>query len=437
MDTIDDLVTVKYLNELWNTTNNINNIGILSYIKQYVINYISNYYYRLCNKFYVANIKKNLHELRKLGFIFYNNLKTNNECPIDENSETLIKDIELVVQYKNGTPLTRKLLLQKICYCIVFKKYKSGDKLVPSNYRYFIRHHNTILILDRMWYNEVITLCASSLPNPNIFKVRFIKDINDNTLYNTASNNTLSLKNVILIDLHRAYDSIEWDVLEELLYNNLIRKIGNQSYGYELVQQYMIILQNRIITYNKHIINVFKGIPLGLPSSILIFTLIIEEIINLWLNDNINNFTIDIDFILNIYVDDFYIKIINYNKKDIIVTSLITYLTKYKLIINFNKSKVDTTLYSNNSLINKFKALTPLDFYLGIPFTRDIKLYMMLILNDLYERHTIKYTWGEIYSILLNANDPENKLLTGYMNYKLKPIIGENTIISFLQKYKT
>jgi len=73
-------------------------------------------------------------------------------------------------------------------------------------------------------------------------------------------------------------------------------------------------------------INYQKGLPVGLPSSNLVFSLIIDEIIFRWKNQNEHLFEIGKDFKLNIYVDDIYIKLFNLIIKDSVIITLIDIL---------------------------------------------------------------------------------------------------------------
>jgi hypothetical protein len=205
----------------------------------------------------------------------------------------------------------------------------------------------------------------------------------------------------------------------------------------------MLILKNRNIYYNNNKILISKGISTGLPSSCIVFTFIIEEIIDEWLEQNKKNFKIDIDFNLNIYVDDFYIKIYNISKTHIILITLIKILYKYKLYINFNKSKIDKHLYNCSKLTKKLKILQEYDLYLGIPFTRDINLYKNIILSQFYKKHNLYYDWYRIYNIL-NCNEVNNNLnkIRGFMFYKLKPLLVINNddnlndkIIDFIKNF--
>jgi hypothetical protein len=218
--------------------------------------------------------------------------------------------------------------------------------------------------------------------------------------------------------------------------------ISSQFYGYvyscdissvELFEQYMIILTNRIIKYKNHIIQVSKSISTGLSSSLLVFTYILEEIFLRWLDENIGTFQINIDFILNIYVDDIYIKILNFEKKDIIINSIIEILSKYNFNISYKKSRISRNLLNNN-----FKELSPNDLYLGIPFTRDKTLYMPIILNECNKNYNSNYTWNQIFEILNNEiikNNKKKRKLNSYLNYKLKPILNNMNVKDFIEDF--
>ena len=437
--TANDKEIINYLNKLWNDPPRTNNNRFYN-----IFTYFANIYYNYMNPNKLLDIKKNISELKNIGFTLYNGTKINNEQPIEH--ENIDQDLITVQEFLNGNNDTRKELLnkivgrkrkgKKICYCTIIYKYKRGLQVLDNyptnnldNFRFYINHHNTIKILDRIWMQNVIINSIDNLPDSNIFKVKLIKNDDPSELINVANNNTLSIDNVILLDLIKAYDSINWDVLRELLYYAMRRKM-NIIYATELLEQYMCIITNRVVTYEKTVIKVSKSIPTGLPSSILVFTYIIEEIINRWLFENTNNFQINIDFIINIYVDDIYIKILNLSKTNIIIIILIKILNKYKLNISQDKSRISKNL--NN---NTFKELKYNDLYLGIPFTRDISVYMEIIINECNKKHNFNYTWRNIYDILTSSSHEHKKLLIGYLNYKLKPILNNMTIVDFIHTF--
>jgi len=221
----------------------------------------------------------------------------------------------------------------------------------------------------------------------------------------------------------RAFDSIDWTLLKELLLSNLTRKINKET-AEELVEHYMIIIENRELRYNNIVIPVSKGIPTGLPSSNLIFTFIMEEVLYRWLNKY--NYQLDIDFIMNVYVDDIYLKFIRPEIANKVVSSLISHLEEYKLRVNRFKSKGD----GNLKLIDLPNIINENDFYLGIPFTRNIKLYGELILKEYQQKYNSKKSWNDIYDDLLSDDMDISTKIQGYLNYKLNPMILSNEQIT-------
>ena len=182
-----------------------------------------------------------------------------------------------------------------------------------------------------------------------------------------------------------------------------------------MVSQYMFIIKNRQLYYNNNIVKYKKGLPTGLTSSNLVYTMLMDEIIHEWLQNN--DIIIDTDIILNIFVDDFYIKILNVNKLNMVITSLVSVLEKYKFKVNFSKCKIDMKLLENKcDILNQFSILTENDLYLGIPFTRDYKKYTDLILKKYNERYNCSMTYDDVY-----INELFKKIR--YYTYKMKPII--------------
>jgi hypothetical protein len=230
------------------------------------------------------------------------------------------------------------------------------------------------------------------------------------------------MNGVVLLDIKKAFDSVEWIILEKMLISNLSRKIKNLDLVYELISCYFSIIKNRNIFYKNKSINYSKGIPTGLATSNLIFTLFLEEIFFI----KYKNFKkYKKEFLINIYVDDIYIKILNLKKSDEIVYGLINHLNDYKLNINLNKSKADKNLN-----LSKLNILQEKDFYLGIPFTRDLDYYMMLILKDLNDRLLFnKYfnksiSWNYIYFLIIKLSPNKfqlniQKRILGFLSYKL------------------
>jgi hypothetical protein len=367
-------------------------------------------------------IKENLSKIREIGFRVYHDIGLEKEVNLITANVTN-NDINKVFDFRVGTHFTRKSLMGDISRCVVFPKYKSGDVTKPENFRYLVNHHNSVKILDRIWCSELITKCGTNLPDNSIYKSTLVKSFNG-SIITVANENTKSIDNVVMVDVMKAFDSLDWDILEDLLISNLTRKINKES-ATDLVSQYITILKNRELYYNNIRVEVSKGISTGLPSSNLVFTLAIEEILFRWFTKS--GFSNNKDFKMNVYVDDIYMKIFNIAKASEIVNGLIDHLQSYKLKVNREKTKADEKL-KISGLTN---ILTTSDYYLGIPFTRDIKLYGQLILNELNKK--IKVTWIDIYDILSEEESSIDKAclcgsfnykprIYGFLNYKLRPL---------------
>jgi hypothetical protein len=383
---------------------------------------------------FVKNVRANLQALRDVGLRVYQNVELEKEVNLIPKTVTN-GEIEKVYDFTIGTKLTRKQLMTNIAKCTLFPKYKMGDTTKPENFRYLVNHHNSIKIIDRMWCLNLVRLCGENLPDKEIYKANLIKNYSPNII-NTAMNNTLSIDGVVLLDVVRAFDSLEWDVLEDLLLSNIERKVGSKEIAKQMVDQYMVVLKNRELYYNNKLVKISKGIPTGLPSSSLVFTLALEEILYRWFMKN--NYMNKREFNMYVYVDDIYMKILTTEIANNIVTSLIDHLVFYKLYVNKKKSKADEKL----KLTEIVNSLTDKDYYLGIPFTRDIALYGKLILSE-FQRNKINITWNEIYEILKKDKfDEKTRIIFGFMNYKLKPLIQTDTLnltkdimIQFIEKH--
>jgi len=362
------------------------------------------------------NVKENIDKIREIGFRAYKNIGLEKEVNLIVKSVT-DNEINQVYNFKVSDDFNRRNIMKDISRCTIFPKYKSGDVTKPENFRYLVNHHNVIKIIDRLWCIDLINSCGTNLPDKNIYKANLVKAFNG-SIIETAVENTESIDAVVLLDISKAFDSLEWDILEQLLQSNLSRKTSQEK-AKVLVDQYMTILKNRKLYYNNHFISISKGIPTGLPSSNLVFTLVLEEILHRWfIRYNFKNYE---DFIMSIYVDDIHMKILKKQNANKIITSLIDFLVLFKLNINKLKSRVCPNLEVD--LPNKLKSE---DFYLGIPFTRDIKLYGKLILSD-FQKNKLNLSWIQIYDILCKEkSDDTTRKIVGYFNYKLNPLLNSD-----------
>ena len=187
------------------------------------------------------------------------------------------------------------------------------------------------------------------------------------------------------------------------------------------------VQEQRVIYYKNAKVNYKKGIPTGMPSSNIVFSLLMDGIIDEWLAENTNKFKINDDFILNVYVDDIYLKIINLDLKEFVINSLINIIKKYKFNINLQKCKADENLKLNN-----FSKLEEHDLYLGIPFTRNVKKFTDLTLNQYNVKNKTSLTWNDIHEKLENINI-DSKKINGFFNYKLYPLKKEGNLMDFVK----
>jgi hypothetical protein len=440
-------IIVSYLNNLYNIDNfNNNNKSIITIRNLLTINSNKTIYDISSQDNFYNDIKSKIKLLKPIGVNCYN--KNDVEDKLKVNIYNVLKkkrQLSNIYNYIKADLNDKKKLLQKYNKVKFFSKIKdkSEDKNDPTNYRFMCDHKDEVKIIDKLFVYTIRTKFPNII-DTDIFKAGDQYNI---SCIELATNNTKDIKYVVLLDLAKAFDSISWEFLEELLLQSLIR---NNTLNIELdeivllVDEYLLILKNRDFYYRKNKINVYCGISQGFPSSSFIFTLFFQEIVYIWLKNNILIFKINVDFILSIYVDDVYIKILNLVLANEIVESLTLILEKYGLIINKKKSKADPILQ-----IDYLEELTDKDIYLGIPFTRDIFNYKTITLKEYKKKHDCKKlninTWEDIYTYIIDK-DTNKKILNhlfGYLTYKLKPLISyhngsnckctKNLIISFIQ----
>jgi hypothetical protein len=392
------------------------------------------------------------------------------------NNKTKIKH---VYDYLNTTDYIEKLnILSKINNVNIYKKYKKkGDKYDPNNYRFICNHSSELKLIDKIYMYKLINILPNNFINTDIYKASLIKNTINESCCTIAINNTLNIENVITLDIQKAFDSIEWHLLYNILIKFFSRYIS-KDLAIKLTNEYFLILLNRKFKFNKHLLNIKKGVSQGLASSSLIFTLFLQETLYDWSYNPKYMKVI-------IYIDDIYIKLLEMFDYVKVINELIELLENNLLIINKEKSKADKKLKLS------FSTITEEDFYLGIPFTRNIKLYSALIIDQFNERNNVNLKLTNLHTILtiiedINKTNDHNKykklidkltnfsliikknkkncelnklidkyngnmtnILTkdinnfkfkimGYLTYKLKPLsiyYNEKNILEFLQNY--
>jgi Leucine-rich repeat (LRR) protein len=341
-------------------------------------------------------------------------------------------EIEVIYDYLHSSLVRKKYILNKYCNGDILPifKFTKNDLQDPTSFRYMINYNKIIKIIDKLWCIDVLSKCKNNVPNRKIFKSNLLY-YDFSKIVNTAMQNTKDLNNVIIIDIDKAYDSINWKLMKKLLLTNLTRKI-NETEAKKFIDEYFLILSNSTIYYNNQKIKIKHGIPIGLTSSNIIFNFMMEEITIRWLY-SIKNYISE--FKINIYVDDIFFKFYKTENLNFIITSFINHFQKYNLKINKNKFKVSPSLKLNLECT----VLKPTDFYLGLPFTRDIKLYGELILKEYQKKYLHNFDWMKIYTKII-TNDINSISILGYMGYKLRPFLkyDENynlRIVRFIKKF--
>lgn len=436
----DDLKTAEFLNTYWGisdeythysdySNNSLYSISdeeekkemFAEYDKEYNITDMQELVNDDDKESFIKLIKENDMAIKKIGYNTYNAIKNKSELNLLEITN---ENIDISYQFKINKELGDKLkILKNVSVCHAFPMYKRGDPSEPKSYRYFLNHHNVIKLIDRLWCIDVINKCRNNLPDRKIFKSGLLK-LHAESIISIANKNTKSRENVVLLDIKNAFDSVDWQVLEFMLKSNFTKRMGSKD-AIELVDQYMTILRNRDVKFKEHTIKVARGIPVGLPSSNVVFGFLMNEIIERWLAET--KYKVEEDFILNIYVDDIYFKFIKTDKLEEIIKSFISFFERYNLFSNMEKLKGDINLK-----LDIIQPLLPSDFYLGIPFTRDIKLYGQLILEELGRRKNIR-SWEEV-GVMINSYN--KRKIIGSLNYKLKPLLKENeNVIDFVNKH--
>jgi hypothetical protein len=272
----------------------------------------------------------------------------------------------------------------------------------PNDNRYLFDHSKFIKILDKLWLLELDYLTN------NIFGM-LIKDmfyVNTN-IKNLAVKITNEPKNLLLLDLKKAFDSVKYNTIKILLGRFFERNKINNKY----LEQYMFMLNNRKCYYrnnkNSYLIKINKGIPTGLASSTFVFSVILNEIfLELFEMFDYNEY-----FDFYIYVDDICIKAKDEEYKHLILllfNDLDKLFRKYGLILNEKKCKIS---YNFRGILN-CGFINNEELYLGIPFERRQKRYKKIIFNQFNERYMTNYTFNEFFK-------SNNKNIRGFLKYKI------------------
>ena len=344
-----------------------------------------------------------------------------------KNCRTLYLCLNDLIRYNSIRPE----LFNNIKFADIFIKHKKGDNKDPKNFRFLSNHTKIFKIIDKFWTNSLINMLEknNALPDKSIVKNNFSREF-------TVSIRDLALekvvkvsngKKIVLLDIQKAFDSVSWTSLNELVIKNISRKI-NKIYAEKMMAQYMFLNTNRCILFQKNRIKCNRSIATGLPSSTIIFSLIIEELIYQWKNE----FNIE-DVIVNTFVDDMYLEFNDTKNSLYVVQSLINFLEKHNLIINETKTKTNI-----ESL--PYSQIGKSDCYLGLPFASDKNNYINECIKMFKERY-YDISVEDIIDIL--KSDTQKKVkreILGFFNYKLYGLKKfedlDINVLSILEEYK-
>lgn len=396
---------IEYLTSLWSDNNTLPNNAPKSLPSVTKMTNLSNFKNTLSkvssNLVFQANFGAYSDKLEKELSLNKNQIKMNNK-----NTTLLYYCLSDLVRYDNIRPR----FFNKIKYADLFEKLKKGDNKDPKNFRYLSNHHKIYKILDKFWCVSIVNILNrnNKLPDKNIIKNALhrkyqisIRDLALEKITSYANGNK-----VVLLDISKAFDSVSWNVIKELLTKNLTRKI-NSNFANKMVKQYLFLICNRVIKFKNNIIKMKKSIATGLPSSTLVFSLLIEQIIYQWQNLDSKNKGLKI----NTYVDDIFIEFLSTDCYSEVTESLINYLAKYNLKVNPNKTKT-------NIISLPYSQITSSDTYLGLPFANNVKTYIKECIVMYQNKHN-KSTAKQLIDILLDENQQlMHKRINGFFNYK-------------------
>jgi hypothetical protein len=402
---------VSHINNLFSSNKNINIPTVIfgknDVSSQEIIkfkNYLNNNIDNLCFR---ANIGSYTEELES-------ELRINKKDIISmKNTKLLLKCYNDLNNYNQ----IRNSLISKINFCQIYSKYK-GDGNIDKikNYRFLFSHSLFFKILDKLLILDVIKKMNlnNSFPDKNIFinnfDNKYTSSIRDNSYIISNTNN------IVLIDISKAYPSVDFDSLKILLYRSLNKRFSS-SFSKSFLQKYLFLLKNRKFKYKKNNIFINKGISTGLASSSLIFTFIIEAIVDELIEIlQLYDITFKKDYELKIFIDDITIIIKNKLHTKFIISTIVKILKYYKFNINESKCKISCELSYN------FPKIKDGDYYLGLPFSHSVKNYLDIILIQFRKRH-LDISYKDIKRIYKLKNLPYQSELSnkinGFFQYKL------------------
>lgn len=376
-DNVPKIIDVfnTYFSKIGNSVKTSINHNSLPIIDTEIINNNSNMYMFLTNRKEILEIIKNL--------------KNNASSGIDKLSSKLLKNCcnELVNPI---LALVNNMLKEGIFPNVlkigrVIPIYKSGDKLLCSNYRPITVLPILSKIFEKVIYNRIhpflnsidfITPHQYGFCNGSNTETATINVLNE--VQKGLDNSKEVLVGLLFIDLVKAFDTVDHSLII-----NKLNKIGIKGNSLKLIKSY---LDNRvqIIKYKSYTSSakpVTCGIPQGGILSPILFNIFINDIVNLPLKGKLSLYADDICLI---YISDNIITIISDMAHDLQLlnnwlTSNLLCLnaskTKYLIISSkYNKPKEYPTLFLNKAIIERVDSYKYLGLYIDSSLSWDVHI---------------------------------------------------------------
>lgn len=153
------------------------------------------------------------------------------------------KKILMIYNYLLETDINKKILmLKKINVVCLYPKHKKDNINDITNYRFLTQHSEKLKLIDRIFVDILLDITPKEMIDTNIFKAQLIGKNNLlDTCCNITSKNTETIDNVVLLDVSKAFDSVEWNILYQYM-NNHISKFINIDLSRSIIDEYFIIL---------------------------------------------------------------------------------------------------------------------------------------------------------------------------------------------------
>ncbi|VVU95281.1 Reverse transcriptase (RNA-dependent DNA polymerase) [seawater metagenome] len=340
----------------------------------------------------------------------------------------------------------RPELMNKINKVSIILNYKKNSKFDINNYRLIFLHSNIFKILDNCLCMEFADYLKDKniLPNPKVL-INPIHVLVPTHWIPKAISRVKNTNNSILLDISSAYDNTSYDLIDNDFRVFLKSKKNISPENVDIfLDSYFFLIKNRKFKYNNNNITVSKGVPTGLASSGIIFSLIMEMILNRCelklkeanLKHKIKNKKGD--YLMLAYMDDVYLEIYDKDPKNIklIIETFVDTMSSppFNYTVNTSKCKISSDLLSifNESSIdsNFIKNMEKLEFgdaFLGYFFANSAKDYLFYTFKQMKKRYPngnmkdfMRICHKKKYNLLTPKEIEFRRRITGFLNFKIK-----------------